>query len=244
MLKQLTILFAAVTTMHWFVPTAWAQDGPNATPTDPASGDESAPADPAPDSPTPASELNAPPARPPAPASPASRPPSQSHVAASDSNYNPIPAAQPAPKQFFYSAGASAGFSVLATGAGIGLSLYGLEQGSLGLFILGFAGMTIGPSAGHFYTREYKRAWLGVGLRAGALLLMIVSGQSDSEELGILAGYAFMGLGIYSLIDSPFSAWRANRRERARARQLTLTPAIIPRPGQRSAMGLALRGSF
>lgn len=227
------LFFAALAAVHLTAPTAFAQDNPHDASSAPDSGSDGAHSEPAPTSPVA-----------PAGVGPAPRP-----VAVSGPDVGPgsadesVSTPSPAPRPYYYSPGAAAGFAALATGASFGLIFLAGTQQSTGLVGLGFVALTIAPSAGHFYTRD-RRGWITLGLRSLSFLMLLAGAGGDADALGAVGAFAYFGVGLYSLIDAPFSAARANRRERRRARQLTFMPTVIPINGQRSTMGLGLSGSF
>lgn len=148
--------------------------------------------------------------------------------------------AEPIPQPAFHSPGAAAGFAALGAGAGVGLMYFSLEDESIGLALLGMLTITVGASLGHFYTGESTRAWWHIGVRGAMLMGTVMSVFASNEELALGFAAAFVGTGLYSILDAPLSALRANKR----ARRLRLTPTVLRAPDQRQVMGLALTGRF
>lgn len=154
------------------------------------------------------------------------------------------------------SPGAAMGLSLLGTALGYGAVIAGQRYGIRSLGYLGLAGVVLGPSAGHLYTRDHKRVWRGVGPRGLGLATMALGSylvlkdncflsRDCSAGTGgavlVLAGAAVtIGSTVYSIIDSRKSARRMNERRR----RLTFTPAPVVGPDRSMGMGLALGGSF
>ena len=151
-----------------------------------------------------------------------------------------------------YSASGAVTWSVFGTGVGLGiLAVAGTDDSGV-MVGAGLMGLTLGPSAGHMYTGDWKRVLLGSGLRATGLTAAIFGYASMIDEscygeclrpraallIGGLA--AFAGGTLYSIIDSGYSARRANRAER----RLQLTPAPITGPDRSTGMGMMLGGTF
>jgi hypothetical protein len=154
----------------------------------------------------------------------------------------------------------SLGSTFGATAGGIGLLVLSdrydrHEEMTLtcGAVLLGL-GLTIAPSAGHFYAGERRHAWLTSILRASAgglavALFMVALGDGCHEgdclsgpEAGIslLFGISVPILALYDVIDSPYAARRSNTRN-------GITVSLVPtrdHDGRPSSPGLALTGRF
>lgn len=152
--------------------------------------------------------------------------------------------------------------SLLVTAAGIGTMVVGLgtDNGALGL--AGFTATLLGPSFGHFYAGEYGRGLAHSGLRLGATVMTVAGaawtgslllgcafgddsdcGGSVGAPLLLVGGVVLGGASIvHSIQDGPRAVRRYN--ERARARQLRITPAPIVGPDHSAGLGLQLGGRF
>lgn len=105
-----------------------------------------------------------------------------------------------------------------------------LMAGALSLFIF--------PGAGHVYAGEYETGGVIVGTIAASLFVATQYGieEGDCTFVCPVNGVFLAGLGIafgaavYAHIDAPRAAARANRRH-ARARQASLSPALLGAPG-------------
>ena len=111
------------------------------------------------------------------------------------------------------------------------------------LIAAGLAGAVIGPSTGHLYAGERKRALVISSVIAGGLALAYtgaaLSFGSDGEGGLIYVGLAASaGAGLYGWIDADDAVDRANLR---RARRLRV--AVVPMTTPHSA-GLSLVGAF
>lgn len=152
------------------------------------------------------------------------------------------------------SPGAALGLSVLGTLVGYGSLAGAVASRKRSLYVVGVLGILVGPSAGHFYTRESRRAWNATGVRGLGLLTMALGGvisvgactedpSCESSGPTIFWGGAILTVGatIYSIIDSRFSAHRVNRVNRS---NLTIAPAPMVGPDRSTGMGMTLSGSF
>lgn len=152
--------------------------------------------------------------------------------------------------------------SLLVTAAGIGTMVVGIgtDNGALGL--IGFTTTLLGPSFGHFYAGEYGRGLMHSGLRLGATAMTIAGAAwtgsvllgcafgDDSDCNGsvgaplLLVGGVVLGGAsiVHSIKDGPRAVQRYN--EKARARQLRITPAPVVGPDRSAGLGLQLGGRF
>lgn len=77
-------------------------------------------------------------------------------------------------------------------------------------------GLLIGPSTGHFYAREPKRAFLGLGLRGAALAAYTLGPSSNNkaaaDALGTLGGGLLLASAIADIAGAKKSARRHNER--------------------------------
>jgi hypothetical protein len=119
-----------------------------------------------------------------------------------------------------------------------------------------------GPSAGHVYTGESRKALLHIGVRtvaaavstAGILGLFFdedcnLLERDDTCDLRSVPGLLMIGgvvvgtaSAAYSIIDAPYAAHRYNRK--ASARQILITPAPMVGPDHSAGLGLQLGGRF
>jgi hypothetical protein len=145
--------------------------------------------------------------------------------------------------------------------AGGALFVAGGRADSDPLVIAGLATLTIGPGAGHLYTRDGWRALLTTGIRVanvavigGSLYLLdrVGTGPDDDSPcamtpllgaLLILIGTGAFGATIgFDVVDAPLSARRYNWRLDRRL-DLSVTPTVMT-TGAGLAPGLAFGGSF
>ena len=131
-------------------------------------------------------------------------------------------------------------------------TLYGGEKEIAPVYLVGVAGMLAGPSLGHFYTRDWKRALIPTGLRAAGLGIAIygfLGGDFSSDSdvtrtnpyLAVGGLLLLVGSGVYSIVDAPRSARRGNRRSKT---TMTLTMTRIPDADGNRVAGLSLTGRF
>jgi len=77
-------------------------------------------------------------------------------------------------------------------------------------------GLLIGPSTGHFYAREPKRAFLGLGLRGAALAAYTLGPSSNNkaaaDALGTLGGGLLLASAMADIAGAKKSARRHNER--------------------------------
>lgn len=163
----------------------------------------------------------------------------------------PSPAPSSAEAVERYSAGTALGLAALGTAVGYGAFIGGLASDNERLGYVGIGGIILGPSAGHVYTGDFKRALLGVGIRTAGPALLLTAVTTMSGEclfdgncsLGtdaLIAGGYLLTLGgtAYSLIDAPLSAKRRNGEAE---RSISLGPVFGP---QSTGVGLHAIGSF
>lgn len=144
----------------------------------------------------------------------------------------------------------SLGATVLPIGAGTLLANAGNGSNDLAAFTLIMGGIIVGPSAGHFYADNRRRAWMGVGLRAAGSAVMIsgavlvedeLSGRGDLGNAGSLLALGGMlltsGSAAYDLFTAPRSAHAYNVRNV----RLSVQPTVNP---SQKAAGLALSMRF
>lgn len=144
---------------------------------------------------------------------------------------------------------AAVGLSVLGAGLGFGALIVGEQRNSDAMMWAGALGIAIGPSLGHFYTRDHTRAVVAAGVRAAGMAAMaggVILSLDDSSGpqgamLFLVGTVAAVGGIIYSVRDSRRSAHRINERNR---RQLTLAPTPLVGPAQSTGMGMTLGGAF
>jgi hypothetical protein len=110
------------------------------------------------------------------------------------------------------------------------------------------AGFWFGPSLGHFYAHQPKRALIGIGIRTVALAglgagVLIEEGKNLSEPsanlletVSIVVGLASM---FYDIAEAPLSVRRHN--EEILKGHATITPSLI---GGARAPGLRLDWTF
>ncbi len=120
------------------------------------------------------------------------------------------------------------------------------------LWYLSLAAMPVGPSLGHFYAGSNKRAWGGIGVRAGSITAFIVGvnlafdGGFDSAHGGALpvilmigGAATLIGSTVADVVDAHKSARRYNLR--GRGLSMTVAPVLSPRT---KALGLQAHISF
>lgn len=146
-----------------------------------------------------------------------------------------------------FSGGTSLVLSGAGTGVGLGLIALAFQTESDGLLWSGVAVSVLGPNAGHFYTRDFKRVLLHSALRGVGGFMVIwgaasafTDSSSSNNGLLVLGGLGlYVGSTIYSIWDAPSSAIRANERH-----QMMVTPAPVIGPDRSVGMGLMLGASF
>jgi hypothetical protein len=126
----------------------------------------------------------------------------------------------------------------------------------LSFFSVYTAGISVGPSIGHLYTRNWLHAYLAFGARltlagGGALLYGIAGFCQDYCTESVTALYvgagvlmaSALGLAVWSVVLAPESAKEANRRQR-QSRSWTLSPGVFAREKRHPVPGLWLGVTF
>ncbi len=142
---------------------------------------------------------------------------------------------------------------LIATAASAGLLVVGAENDIDDLVVAGAIGLFVGPSLGHVYTRDWGGALIGTGVRAAGVgivafgFLELLADEDGESKTGIDAGVfvtlgslTYLGGVIYSIVDAPYSANRANNERQ----QFTLTPAPIQGPDRSTGWGAAMQMTF
>ena len=158
------------------------------------------------------------------------------------------------------SSGVALGLSLGMTAAGIGMSAAGLAMKdgpfATSLTTAGFAGVMLGPSAGHFYAREYGTPglyirWASLAVAGAGLLMMVVGttesvvGHGDDDKVGLgnaLAIGGLVGVGVgatWDIVTAPSAAKRYNQERAA----LVFTPVVLP-AADGPAAGAGIVGRF
>lgn len=122
------------------------------------------------------------------------------------------------------------GGTLASVGLGLGLMIANSSDGAVltgGLLVLG--GGLVGPSLGHFYLGDSRRAWIGIGLRtagvgAGALVGNMVAQNSDEWFAGL---GEFMLIGAVGLVAGSFYSF-ATLDDAARERGIAIVPTVQP----------------
>jgi len=100
-------------------------------------------------------------------------------------------------------------------------------------------GLLIGPSVGHFYAREPKRVFLGLGLRGAALAAYVLGpdckSKTAADALGTLGGGLLLASAMTDIAAAKKSARRHN--ERIAANGMEYTP-IFRMAGRSTSVGL------
>ncbi len=151
-----------------------------------------------------------------------------------------------------YSATIATAVPLLATAASAGLLIV---SDSDSVTTAGSVGLLLAPSLGHAYTGHWRGAVIGTVIRAagvgmvamsvsnGASALVDTGGQSiggGSPELFVLGSLITLGGTVYSIMDAPYSAKRANKEHQ----QLTVTPAPIQGPDSSTGWGAVMQMTF
>jgi hypothetical protein len=151
---------------------------------------------------------------------------------------------------------AAFGLSLAGTAVGWGGLLVAAEVDSQALGWVAVGGILVGPSLGHFYAGEVGRGLGHTGIRLGAGAIFVVGaaitvsdclfteeGECDgSSGPLVMLGGAALGAGstIYSIVDAPRAATRANQMRR----RLVITPAPVVGPERSTGLGLLVGSSF
>ena len=159
-------------------------------------------------------------------------------------------AAEPKRKDPRVAAGLSLG--VTAAGAGALYLAFAHQKSVMSGFeaiLLGLGSQTLlfGPSAGHVYAGEKRRAVRMYGLRIGASLLFLggwfewnAEGPPGAGKAEMwIGGTAWAALMMVDFIDAPFAARRANQPPEPPRFMPTLTTI-----GNRRVPGIAFAGTF
>ena len=108
---------------------------------------------------------------------------------------------------------------------------------------LGIAGYLAGPSIGHFYAGETRRAWIGVGVRGligigfGAALVTLLDEGSGNDQNAV--GVAFLAAGAGAMVADIVTAPRSARIHNEKVRRMSIGPASVGgAPGIRVDLGL------
>lgn len=151
---------------------------------------------------------------------------------------------------------AALSLSLLGTVGSWGLvfAVADMEESGEALGVVGLTGIVVGPSFGQFYAGEWRSGWRQAGVRALAVgglfvgALWTVSdcfweeGDCDSPGVPVMIGSAAVGVAatIYSIVDAPFAAERANKKRR----QVIITPAPMLGPQRTTGYGMVLSKNF
>jgi hypothetical protein len=151
---------------------------------------------------------------------------------------------------------AAFGLSLAGTAVGWGGLLMAAEVDSEALGWVAVGGILVGPSLGHFYAGEVGRGLGHTGIRLGAGAIFVVGAAitfsdcffTEEEECDgssgplIMLGGAALGAGstIYSIVDAPRAATRANQKRR----RFVITPAPLVGPERSTGLGLLVGSSF
>ncbi|MCE9579515.1 MAG: hypothetical protein K8W52_40715 [Deltaproteobacteria bacterium] len=158
----------------------------------------------------------------------------------------------PAPKR----TGIARALSIGGTALGAGLVAYTIaaDPDQPALAAVGVGMLVVGPGTGHVYAGAYGHAIASSAIRLGGVGLLGVGyvashnlSKCACDEKDPTAGRALMATGaiallgatIWDLVDAP----RAVRRANARARDLAITPTIVPAP-HGALPGVAITGTF
>lgn len=146
-----------------------------------------------------------------------------------------------------YSPGLALTAPIVATAVSVGLTSFAASEDSDTAAVVGLIGLAVGPSVGHIYTRDWTGALVGTGLRTGGALTMLwgvaMSINTDSDKgvpLMIAGGAAAIGGTLYSIVDAPYSAMRANEKQHS----LRIVPAPVQGPLQTTGWGANLGMTF
>jgi hypothetical protein len=147
--------------------------------------------------------------------------------------------------------GATGGGLMIAQSLAVSGDARGDDAAVTAAALIGIGAMVLGPSAGHVYSgeREHARRFTLYRLVTGAATVGFaaagLSGAADEDTsllLATISGATFMGLVGYDLIDSFFTAQRAEGRPAGR--RFMVAPAAVPSAQGKTSLGLGLAGSF
>jgi hypothetical protein len=176
-------------------------------------------------------------------------------VAAAQPSATPVaPVADPSPPRVAQRKSPGLAFGLASLGVVGGLALFGLadraddageEDDARALAYTGVAVAVIVPSAGHAYAGEWVKAGVTTAVRAGGFGLMVaglaqIAAETSGKNGGLYlvsGSILYFGTTLYALIDAPFAAKRANRRN------VVVAPTAMSSAGGMSP-GVALVGSF
>tara|TARA_R110002073_G_scaffold245044_5_gene407560 strand:- start:105166 stop:105777 length:612 start_codon:yes stop_codon:yes gene_type:complete len=175
----------------------------------------------------------------------------QTHPAVAPTNrVSMAPDAQP------YSAGIALATPLLLSAASAGVIVVGAESDTA--IYAGVIGLLVSPSLGHVYTGDWRGVLIGGGLRLAGTGLVVVGVASavgnsfgavddnDEDDSTNLAGLAILGSlaitagTLYSIVDAPYSAKRANKQHSA----ISLSPAPIQGPDKSTGWGTVFQATF
>ncbi len=153
-----------------------------------------------------------------------------------------------------YSEGNAVVAPLVGTAVSLGLAVVGDAKDIDALVLIGSVGVFFSPSLGHVYTRDWRGALIGTGIRAagvGIFLAGVTVVTSDEENkegdieggAGLLMGLGaltYLGGAVYSFWDAPGSARRANKKHQ----DLSVTFAPIQGPNRSTGWGAAMQGTF
>ncbi len=106
---------------------------------------------------------------------------------------------------------------------------------AMGVPIVNLAALPLGPALGHFYAGNDHQAWVGIGIRTGAIagaMLLIMGAALDGSKStpATIDRYLYgataviLGSAIYDIATAPAAARRANER-------LGISALVLPAPG-------------
>ena len=108
---------------------------------------------------------------------------------------------------------------------------------------LGIAAYLAGPSIGHFYAGETRRAWIGVGIRGliglgfGAALVTLVDEGNENDQSAL--SIALLAAGAGAMVVDIATAPRSARIHNEKVHRMSIGPASVGgAPGIRVDLGL------
>lgn len=96
---------------------------------------------------------------------------------------------------------------------------------------LGIAGYLAGPSIGHFYAGQTRRAWIGVGIRGliglgfGAALVTLVDEDNGNDQDAL--AFAMLAAGAGAVVADILTAPRSARIHNEKVRRMSIGPASV-----------------